>query len=75
VLGVQFGAGANFTSESRLQKTLQFGSPVDITGDFATQDVRVTKPFISAGLDLGLFRKNFGKLTGIGVSAAATQGQ
>jgi hypothetical protein len=75
VLGVQVGAGANFTSESRLQKNFQFGVPVDMTADFPTQDARVTKPFISVGLDLGLFRKIFGKLTGIGTAAAATQGQ
>jgi hypothetical protein len=72
---VQVGAGANFTSESRLQKNFQFGVPVDMTADFPTQDARVTKPFISVGLDLGLFRKIFGKLTGIGTAAAATQGQ
>ena len=75
VLGVQLSGGANFTSERRLQKDFQFGAPVDITGDFPTQDARVTKPFISAGLDLGLFRKIFGKLTGIGTSAVATQGK
>jgi hypothetical protein len=69
------GAGANFTSEGQLQKNFQFGTAVDITGDFPTQDARVTKPFISAGLDLGLFRKIFGKLTGIGTSAAVTQGK
>ena len=74
VLGVQVGGGANFTSEKRLQKNFQFGTPVVMTGDFPTQDVRVTKAFVSAGLDLGLFRKIFGKLTGIGAATAATQG-
>jgi len=75
VLGIQLGAGANFTSVKRLQRNFQFGTPVDITGDFPTQDVRVTKPFISVGMDLGLFRKIFGKVTGIGTSATTTQGQ
>jgi hypothetical protein len=75
VLGVQVGAGANFTAETRLQRNYQFGAPVDLAGDFPTQDSRLTKPFISAGLDLGLFRKIFGKVTGIGTLTGTSQGK
>jgi len=74
VLGVQFSGGANFGSESTLQKSYQFGNPADITGDFPTYQKRATGWFLSAGLDFGIFRKVFGKVVGIGTSTSSTQG-
>ena len=68
VLGVQFAAGANFGSEKTLQRNFQFGAPAEVTGDFPTYDKRTTGWFVTAGLDLGIFRKIFGKVTGIGTS-------
>jgi hypothetical protein len=74
ILGVQFSGGANFGSEKTLQKSYQFGVPVDITGNFPTYDRRATGWFLSAGLDLGLFRKVFGKVMGLGTATSTTQG-
>jgi len=73
-LGVQISGGANFGSETTLQKSYQANTPVDITGDFPTYQKRATGWFVSAGLDLGIFRKIFGKVTGIGTAASGTQG-
>jgi hypothetical protein len=75
VLGVQFGAGANFGTEAVLQSPYAPGVPVDIKGSFPTYDKRTTGLFISAGLDLSIFRKVFGKFTGIGTAASGTSGQ
>ena len=75
VLGVQFAAGANFGTRTVLQSPYTANTPVDITGSFPTSDQRGTGFFVSAGLDLGIFRKVFGKFTGIGTSASATSGQ
>lgn len=74
-LGVQFGAGANFGTKTVLQSPYEANKPADITGDFPTTERRGTGFFISAGLDLGIFRKIFGKFTGIGTSASGTSGQ
>jgi len=74
-LGVQFGTGANFGIKTVLQSPYKNGVPVDITGSFPTTDKRGTGGFVSAGLDLGIFRKIFGKLTGIGTSASGTSGK
>lgn len=74
-LGVQFGAGANFGTKTILNSGYTFGTPVDITGDFPTHESRATGVFVSAGLDLGIFRKIFGKVTGIGTSASGTSGK
>ena len=75
MLGVQIAAGANFGSETTLQRNFHFGTPADITGDFPTYEKRTTGWFVTAGLDLGIFRKIFGKVTGIGTSASGTQGK
>lgn len=75
VLGVQFGAGAHFGTRTVLAAGYKFGTPVDITGDFPTHDERAIGLFLSAGLDLGIFRKVFGKVTGIGTSASGTSGK
>jgi hypothetical protein len=74
VLGVQFSGGANFGAETTLQKGFQFGTPADVTGDFPTYQRRATGWFASAGFDLGIFRKIFGKVTGIGTATTSTQG-
>jgi hypothetical protein len=74
VLGVQFAAGVNFGTETTLQRSFQFGTPADITGDFPTYDRRASSWFVTAGLDLGIFRKIFGKVTGLGPSASTTHG-
>ena len=74
-LGVQFAAGANFGTRTVLQSPYMANTPVDITGSFPTSDGRGTGFFFSAGLDLGIFRKVFGKFTGIGTSASGTSGQ
>lgn len=75
VIGVQFSGGANFGSETMLQKGYTLGVPVDITGDFPTYQKRHTGLFISAGLDFALFSKIFGKVTGVGTStSSSTQG-
>jgi len=74
-LGVQFGAGANFGTKTILDSGYTFGTPVDVTGDFPTHEARATGVFVSAGLDLGIFRKIFGKVTGIGTSASGTSGK
>jgi hypothetical protein len=75
VIGVQFSGGANFGSETMLQKGYSLGTPVDITGDFPTYQKRHTGLFISAGLDFALFSKIFGKVTGVGTStSSSTQG-
>jgi hypothetical protein len=71
-LGVQIGVGANFGTKSLLNSGYTFGTPVDVTGDFPTHEERATGVFFSAGLDLGIFRKIFGKVTGIGTSASGT---
>jgi hypothetical protein len=73
-LGVQFGAGANFGTETVLQSPYTPGTAVDITGNFPTYGKRSTGFFISAGLDIGIFRKVFGKVTGIGTAATGTAG-
>jgi hypothetical protein len=74
-LGVQFAAGANFGTKTVLDSNYKLGTPVDITGDFPTHDARGTGFFLSAGLDLGIFRKIFGKFTGIGTAASGTSGK
>lgn len=74
-LGVQFAGGANFGTKNVLQSPYTANTPVDITGSFPTSDQRGTGFFFSAGLDLGIFRKVFGKFTGIGTSASGTSGQ
>jgi hypothetical protein len=74
-LSVQIGVGANFGTKTVLQSPYKNGVPVDITGDFPTTDQRGTGLFVSAGLDLGIFRKIFGKVTGIGTSASGTSGK
>jgi hypothetical protein len=74
VLGVQISSGINIGREKRLQSTFQFGVPVDMPGNFPTQDHQAKKAFVSVGLDLGLFRKIFGKITGVGTAASSTQG-
>jgi hypothetical protein len=74
-LGVQFAAGVNFGTRTVLQSPYKANTPVDITGAFPTNDQRGTGFFVSAGLDLGIFRKVFGKFTGIGTSASGTSGQ
>jgi hypothetical protein len=75
LLGVQFGSGINLGRESRLQSNFTFNTPVDMAGDFPTQDRQIKKLFISAGLDLGLFRKIFGKIVGVGTSTTTPQGK
>jgi len=75
LLGVQFASGLNLGRENRLQSNFTFNTPVDMAGDFPTQEHQVKKLFISAGLDLGLFRKIFGKVIGIGTSTTSTQGK
>jgi len=74
ILGVQISSGVNIGREQRLQSNFQFGTPVDMPNDFPTQDRQVRKTFLSVGLDLGLFRKVFGKITGVGTAASSTQG-
>jgi hypothetical protein len=74
-LGVQFGVGANFGLHTVLQSPYKPGTPVDISGTFPTTEQRGTGLFLSAGLDLGIFRKIFGKFSGIGTSASGTSGQ
>jgi hypothetical protein len=74
-LGVQFAGGANFGTKNVLQSPYTANTPVDITGSFPTSDQRGIGVFVSAGLDLGIFRKIFGKFTGIGTSATGTSGQ
>jgi len=74
-LGVQFATGANFGTKTVLDSNYKVGTPADITGDFPTHDARGTGFFFSAGLDLGIFRKIFGKFTGIGTAASGTSGQ
>ena len=69
ITGAQFAVGANFGSERRLQKPFTLNTPFDMSGDFPTDDKRVTKLFFSAGMDLALFRKIFGKITGVGGGA------
>jgi hypothetical protein len=75
VLGFQIASGINLGKEKQLQSNFTFNTPVDMAGDFPTQDKTVKKLFISAGLDLGLFRKIFGKITGVGTSASGSQGK
>lgn len=74
VIGVQIAGGANFGTQSTLQTAYKFGAPVDITGDFPTYQKRATGGFLSVGLDLAIFRKIFGKVTGIGTATTNTQG-
>ena len=73
-IGVQLAGGANFGTQSTLQTAYKFGTPADVTGDFPTYERRVTGGFLSVGLDLAIFRKVFGKVTGIGTAATNTQG-
>jgi len=75
VVGVQFAGGANFGTQTTLQGAYKFGTPVDISGDFPTYEKRATGAFVSAGLDLAIFRKIFGKVTGLGTTTANTQGK
>ena len=75
VLGVQMSGGAAFGSQDTLHSAYKFGTPVDITTDFPTNEKRATGAFVSLGVDLGIFRKVFGKVTGIGTSASTTQGK
>jgi hypothetical protein len=75
VVGVQFAGGANIGSQTTLQSAYKFGTPVDLTADFPTYEKRATGAFFSAGLDLAIFRKIFGKVTGLGTATANTQGK
>lgn len=75
VQGAQVTAGVNVGVHTVLQKPYQAGVPVDISGNFPTSDQRGVQVFVGAGLDLGIFRKVFGKFTGIGTSASSTSGQ
>ena len=74
VIGVQLAGGANFGTQNTLQGAFKLGVPADVTGDFPTYEKRVTGGFVSVGLDLAIFRKVFGKVTGIGTAATNTQG-
>lgn len=73
LLGLQISGGANLGSERTLQKNYQFNVPADVSGDFPTYQRRATGGYFSIGLDLGIFRRVFGKVTGIG-TAGSTQG-
>jgi len=59
--------GAHSGTEKRLQ-----GSPDITSTTISTYDKRVTKLFFMAGFDLQIFRKIFGKVTGVGTSATTT---
>ena len=74
-LGVQISAGLNLGVHTTLQKPYQAGVPVDISGDFPTSDQRGAQLFVGAGLDLGIFRKVFGRFFGIGTSTSSTSGK
>lgn len=71
VIGIQVLGGANFGIETTLEKSFTFGMPADINGDFPTYQKRATGWFLSAGFDFGIFRKVFGKVTGIGTAKSA----
>ncbi len=66
-LGFNFSVGAHSGTETRLQGQSQIA-----TSSVPTYDKRITKLFLMAGFDLQIFRKIFGKVTGVGISATAT---
>jgi hypothetical protein len=69
-LGFNFGVGAHMGTEKRLQN-LNPGDAIP-SSTVPTYDKRVTKLFIMAGFDLQIFRKVFGKVTGVGTAATST---
>jgi hypothetical protein len=73
VIGVQLGGGANFGTQSTLQTAYKFGMPADSLAIFRPMK-SMSGGFLSVGLDLAIFRKIFGKVTGIGTAATNTQG-
>ena len=70
-LGFNFGVGAHFGTETTLQKPYQVNGTIP-SNTVPTYEKRATGPFVMAGFDLQIFRKIFGKVTGVGVAAAAT---
>jgi hypothetical protein len=72
-LGFNFGFGAHSGTETRLQAPYQLNSAIP-SSSVLTYDKRITKLFVMAGFDLQIFRKIFGKVTGVGTSATSTGG-
>jgi hypothetical protein len=72
-LGFNFGLGAHSGTETRLQAPYQVNSSIP-SSTVPTYDKRVTRLFVMAGFDLQIFRKIFGKVTGVGTSATSTGG-
>lgn len=64
-LGLQVSGGANFGNESILNPAYMFNTPVDLNGTFTTNKQKIGA-FFGIGLDLGIFKKVFGQVTGIG---------
>ena len=64
-VGLQISGGANFGNETILNPVYKYGTPVDLTGSFTTNKQKIGA-FFGIGLDLGIFKKVFGQVTGIG---------
>lgn len=64
-VGLQISGGVNFGNETVLNPAYKFNTPVDLTGSFTTNKQK-TGAFVGIGLDLGIFKKVFGQVTGIG---------
>jgi hypothetical protein len=64
-VGLQVSGGTNFGNESILNPVYTFNTPVDLNGSFTTNKQKIGA-FFGIGLDLGIFKKVFGQVTGIG---------
>lgn len=64
-VGLQVSGGANFGNETILNPVYTFNTPVDLNGSFTTNKQKIGA-FFGIGLDLGIFKKVFGQMTGIG---------
>lgn len=64
-LGLQVSGGANFGNVASLNPVYTFNTPVDLNGSFTTNKQKIGG-FFGIGLDLGIFKKIFGQVTGIG---------
>jgi hypothetical protein len=67
-LGFNLGAGLHFGKAKELQEPYRSGDPLPDT-TVPTFEKRVIGVYLQAGLDVDIFRKVFGKATGVGTAA------
>ena len=73
MLGIQFSIGGHFGIEKAVQQPYVLGRDAP-GGDVPTYDKRSAQVFFSGGFDLQIFRKLFGKITGVGAASSGQAG-